>query len=72
MKIESAILTVMNTDKDTSNDINSEKINIQLMISPLPNLIGTGLIFLTVFAIILAGYIHGHMNISAVYKTLNP
>ena len=72
MKIESAILTVMNTDKDTSNDINSEKINTQLMISPLPNLIGTGLIFLTVFAIILAGYIHGHMNISAVYKTLNP
>ena len=72
MKIESAILIVMNTDKDTSNDINSEKINIQLMISPLPNLIGTGLIFLTVFAIILAGYIHGHMNISAVYKTLNP
>ncbi len=72
MKIESAILIVKNTDKDTSNDINSEKINIQLMISPLPNLIGTGLIFLTVFAIILAGYIHGHMNISAVYKTLNP
>ena len=72
MKIESAILIVKNTDKDTLNDINSEKINIQLMISPLPNLIGTGLIFLTVFAIILAGYIHGHMNISAVYKTLNP
>ena len=30
----------------------SEKTNTQLMISPLPNLIATGLIFLTVFAII--------------------
>tara|TARA_R110002050_G_scaffold28128_3_gene72608 strand:+ start:298 stop:516 length:219 start_codon:yes stop_codon:yes gene_type:complete len=72
MKIESAILIVKNTDKDTSNDINSEKTNTQLMISPLPNLITTGLIFLTVFAIIIAGYIHGHMSISAVYETLNP
>ena len=72
MKIESAILIVKNTDKDTSNDINSEKISTQLMISPLPNLVTTDLIFLTVFAIITAGYIHGHMNISAVYKTLNP
>ena len=72
MKIESAILIVKNTDKDTSNDINSEKTNTQLMISPLPNLVTTGLIFLTVFAIITAGYIHGHMSISAVYKTLNP
>jgi|TARA_R110002073_G_scaffold284195_1_gene448460 hypothetical protein len=72
MKIESAILIVKNTDKDTSNDINSEKTNTQLMISPLPNLITTGLIFLTVFAIITTGYIHGHMSISAVYKTLNP
>jgi len=72
MKIESAILIVMNTEKHTSNDTNSEKISTQLMISPLPNLITTGLIFLTVFAIITAGYIHGHMNISAVYKTLNP
>jgi len=72
MKIESAILIVMNTDKNTSNDTNSEKTNTQLMISPLPNLIATGLIFLSVFAIILVGYIHGHMSISAVYKTLNP
>jgi hypothetical protein len=72
MKIESAILIVKNTDKDTSNDINSEKTNTQLMISPLPNLVTTGLIFLTVFAIITAGYIHGHMSVSAVYKTLNP
>ena len=72
MKIESAILIVMNTEKHTSNDTNSEKISTQLMTSPLPNLITTGLIFLTVFAIILAGYIHGHMSISAVYKTLNP
>jgi hypothetical protein len=72
MKIESAILIVMNTEKHTSNDTNSEKISTQLMISPLPNLVTTGLIFLTVFAIITAGYIHGHMNISAVYKTLNP
>jgi hypothetical protein len=30
------------------------------------------LIFLSAFVIILAGYIHGHMSISAVYKTLNP
>ena len=72
MKIESAILIVMNTEKHTSNDTNSEKISTQLMTSPLPNLITTGLIFLTVFAIITAGYIHGHMSISAVYKTLNP
>ena len=72
MKIESAILIVMNTDKHTSNDTNSEKISTQLMTSPLPNLVTTGLIFLTVFAIITAGYIHGHMSISAVYKTLNP
>ena len=72
MKIESAILIVKNTDKHTSNDTNSEKTNTQLMISPLPNLITTGLIFLTVFAIITTGYIHGHMSISAVYKTLNP
>lgn len=72
MKIESAILIVMNTEKHTSNDTNLEKTNTQLMTSPLPNLITTGLIFLTVFAIITAGYIHGHMNISAVYKTLNP
>ena len=72
MKIESAILIVMNTEKDTSNDTTSEKTNTQLMISPLPNLIATGLIFLSAFAIILAGYIHGHMSISAVYKTLNP
>jgi len=72
MKIESAILIVMNTEKHTSNDTNSEKTNTQLMISPLPNLIATGLIFLSVFAIIFAGYIHGHMSISAVYKTLNP
>ncbi len=72
MKIESAILIVMNTDKHTLNDTNSEKTNTQLMTSPLPNLITTGLIFLSVFVIILAGYIHGHMSISAVYKTLNP
>ena len=72
MKIESAILIVMNIDKNTSNDTNLEKINTQLMISPLPNLIVTGLIFLSISAIITAGYIHGHMNISAVYKTLNP
>ena len=72
MKTKSVILIVMNTDKHTSNDTNSEKTNTQLMISPLPNLIATGLIFLSVFVIILAGYIHGHMNISAVYKTLNP
>ena len=72
MKIESAILIVMNTEKHTSNDTNSEKISTQLMISPLPNLIVTGLIFLSISAIITAGYIHGHMNISAVYKTLNP
>ena len=72
MKIESAILIVMNTEKHTSNDTNLEKTNTQLMISPLPNLIATGLIFLFVFAIMLAGYIHGHMSISAVYKTLNP
>ena len=72
MKIESAILIVMNTEKDTSNDTTSEKTNTQLMTSSLPNLITIGLIFLSVFAIILAGYIHGHMSISAVYKTLNP
>ena len=72
MKIESAILIVMNTEKHISNDTNSEKTNTQLMISPLPNLVSTGLIFLFVFAIMLAGYIHGHMSISAVYKTLNP
>ena len=72
MKIESAILIVMNTEKHTSNDTNSEKTNTQLMTSSLPNLIATGLIFLTVFAIIYAGYIHGHMSVSAVYKTLNP
>lgn len=72
MKIESAILIVMNTEKHTSNDTNSEKTNTQLMTSSLPNLITIGLIFLSVFAIILAGYIHGHMSISAVYKTLNP
>ena len=72
MKIESAILIVMNTEKDTSNDTTSEKTNTQLMTSSLPNLITIGLIFLSVFAIITAGYIHGHMSISAVYKTLNP
>jgi hypothetical protein len=72
MKIESAILIVMNTEKHTSNDTNSEKTNTQLMTSSLPNLITIGLIFLSVFGIIYAGYIHGHMSISAVYKTLNP
>ena len=72
MKIESAILIVMNTEKHTSNDTNSEKTNTQLMTSSLPNLITIGLLFLSVFGIIYAGYIHGHMSISAVYKTLNP
>jgi hypothetical protein len=72
MKIEFAILIVKNIDNHISNDINLEKTNTQLMTSPLPNLITTGLIFLFVFAIILGGYIHGHMSISAVYKTLNP
>lgn len=72
MKIESAILIVMNTEKHTSNDTNSEKTNTQLMTSPLPNLITIGLLFLSVFGIIYAGYIHGHMSVSAVYKTLNP
>ena len=72
MKIESAILIVMNTEKHTSNDTNSEKTNTQLMTSSLPNLITIGLLFLSVFGIITAGYIHGHMSISAVYKTLNP
>jgi hypothetical protein len=72
MKIESAILIVMNTEKHTSNDTNSEKTNTQLMTSSLPNLITIGLLFLSVFGIIYAGYIHGHMSVSAVYKTLNP
>ena len=72
MKIESAILIVMNTEKHTSNDTNLEKTNTQLMTSPLPNLITIGLLFLSVFGIIYAGYIHGHMSVSAVYKTLNP
>ena len=72
MKIESAILIAMNTEKHTSNDTNSEKTNTQLMTSSLPNLITIGLLFLSVFGIITAGYIHGHMSISAVYKTLNP
>lgn len=71
MKIESAILIVMNTEKHTSNDTNSEKTNTQLMTSSLPNLITIGLLFLSVFGIIYAGYIHGHMSVSAVYKTLN-
>lgn len=70
MKIESAILIVMNTEKHTSNDTNSEKTNTQLMTSSLPNLITIGLLFLSVFGIIYAGYIHGHMSVSAVFKNL--
>ena len=70
MKIESAILIVMNTEKHTSNDTNLEKTNTQLMTSSLPNLITIGLLFLSVFGIIYAGYIHGHMSVSAVFKNL--
>ena len=44
MKIESVILIVMNTEKHTSNDTNSEKTNTQLTISPLPNPIASGMI----------------------------
>jgi len=36
----------------------------------LPNVLSLVLLFISTLAIISAGYIHGHMSISAVYKNL--
>jgi len=66
--IEYATSNVKNTEPNTSNDINFAKEPI--LSTPIPNVIMLGLFFVSILAIIISGYIHGHMNISAVYKNL--
>ncbi len=67
-KTESATLTVKNINKNILNDTTSVKDHT--LPTPLPNVLSLVLLFLSVFGIIYAGYIHGHMNISAVFKNL--
>lgn len=67
-KAESATLTVKNINKNILNDTTSVKDHT--LPTPLPNVLSLVLLFLSVFGIIYAGYIHGHMNISAVFKNL--
>jgi len=67
-KTESATLTVKNINKNILNDTTSVKDHT--LSTPLPNVLSLVLLFLSVFGIIYAGYIHGHMNISAVFKNL--
>jgi len=65
---ESATLKVKTTETDTSNDTVLEK-EVTLP-TTLPNVLSLVLLFISTLAIIYAGYIHGHMNISAVYRNL--
>jgi len=67
-KTESVTLTVKNINKNILNDTTSVKDHT--LPTPLPNVLSLVLLFLSVFGIIYAGYIHGHMNISAVFKNL--
>jgi len=65
---ESVTLSAKNTETNISNDTISVKDHT--LPTPLPNVLSLVLLFLSVFGIIYAGYIHGHMNISAVFKNL--
>jgi len=68
---KSATSNVKITEPNTSNGTDSEKINTTPVNSLLPNAISLGLLFLLIIGIIIAGYFHGHMSISAVYKNIH-
>tara|TARA_B100000085_G_scaffold135069_1_gene122969 strand:- start:194 stop:409 length:216 start_codon:yes stop_codon:yes gene_type:complete len=65
---ESATSNVKSTETNISNDANLEK-EVTLP-TALPNVLSLVLLFMSTLVIIYAGYIHGHMSISAVYKNL--
>ena len=71
MKIESAILIVMNTEKHTSNDTNSVKEVTSSTTLPkdpiIPSLMFLGVIFCTL-CVIMLGYIHGNMHLLTTLK----
>ena len=69
-KQESATSNVKSTESSTSNDTGSEKTNIALTTSPLPNVVVLVLLMLCVGAIIIAGYLHGDMHFSKVLEHL--
>ena len=65
-KAESVTLNVMSTENNTSNDINSEKENINS--TPLYNVLSLVLLFLATLAIIHFGYVHGNMHLLTTLK----
>jgi hypothetical protein len=64
---ESATSNVKSIETNISNDTDSEKEPITLT-PPIPNVLALGLLFLSTIGIILAGYIHGKMDLLTVLK----
>lgn len=71
---EPAILNVKRTELNILFAIIWIKIKLESMIDtnnpPVPHVIVLGLLMLCVAAIIIGGYIHGHMNLPEVIKHL--
>ena len=67
-KSESVISSAKSTETNTSKDMECEKINSALMISPLPNVLMLVLFFISTLGIIYAGYIHGNMHLLTTLK----
>ena len=68
---ESVTLSVKNTETNISNDTISVKDHT--LPTPLPNVLSLVLLFLSVFGIIYAGYIHGNMHLLTTLKNaINP
>jgi hypothetical protein len=67
-KSEFAISSAKSTETNTLKDMECEKINSALMISPLPNVLMLILLFISTLGIIYAGYIHGNMHLLTTLK----